>query len=154
MTLSRRGFLGGLAGLLSLLVWPWRGKPTPPEEMQGMWWPSWNESDDLFLYGKTQLRGELPDRFGGQQIDGIVFDEFGESPSVQALRDIDLVFQERLTFQGDGPIKLVSKAELHQRFTNLKSFRDAQDKLDAKTEQWLFEDDPPTHFQGFTKRYT
>lgn len=31
MTLSRRGFLGGLAGLLSLLVWPWKSKP--PEDV-------------------------------------------------------------------------------------------------------------------------
>ena len=44
MTLSRRGFLGGLAGLLSLLVWPWKTKPCPPEAAQSIWWVSWDDT--------------------------------------------------------------------------------------------------------------
>jgi hypothetical protein len=58
MTLSRRSFISGLAGLLSLLVWPWKAKATPPP-------------------------GEF---FQGRLI--INENPLGESPSVRALEDI------------------------------------------------------------------
>ena len=51
MTISRRGFLGGLAGLLSLLVWPW--KSTPPEATQSLWWVSWDDEQATAIYSGT-----------------------------------------------------------------------------------------------------
>ncbi len=137
MTLSRRGFLGGLAGLLSLLVWPWKAEPTPPEEMQGMWWPSWNESDDLFLYGKTQIR-EDDKFFQGRLI--INENPLGESPSVQALEDTDMLAKMLEAREKLDPQPFLTLDELERRIED-----------DAFSIDMLAE---PTHFQGITKRYS
>lgn len=96
MTLSRRGFLGGLAGLLSLLVWPWK-KPTSPEDAQSLWWVSWDgehanvihagREGEAITYGPdsdiVKLLNEPKRRPGMKYV--------GESPSVQALKDTDML---------------------------------------------------------------
>jgi len=79
MTLSRRGFLGGLAAFLSLLVWPWKVKPFEGYRV--------HYRDPVNMMPRRD--GVIKRRPEMKHI--ATLDPIGESPSVKALEDTDML---------------------------------------------------------------
>ena len=117
MTLSRRGFLGGLAALLSLLVWPWK-KEEPAGRMVRR--TAYDLPEPLRQHNADLLRPrtKLP---------------------VAKWRKLNEANRDRTT---DELWELLSNPPTPEEFHH------------ALAKQWWKENPEPTHFQGFTKRYT